>query len=228
MATQMMLNLATQGHKVLYISLDNTRANIERDLVAQKFDLSLTQAKNLIMTDQARASAALENISIVENLTSLTNNAPPATPEWVQEKIEMIKPQAVFVDHLGLMAASAAIRNSLSPAQYSGYITQELSKVAKTTNTYVQVLQNLPKAAPVGQEIPYDAARGGGKQADYCDYIYCIWRPEDEADLDVDEKRERLGQYKIKLSKNRHGPQGLAHLVLDKRSKRIIQSRPVG
>ncbi len=79
-----------------------------------------------------------------------------------------------------------------------------------------------------GKEFMYDAGRGGSRKTDYCDYIYCVWRPEQQYDLAEDERARLQGQFKIKLTKNRHGPSSdQVDLALDANSLRIFKPKSI-
>jgi len=76
----------------------------------------------------------------------------------------------------------------------------------------------------VKQGVPfsYDSGRGGSRQTDACDYIFCIWRPDKNDDLSEDERISKAGEYKLALGKNRYGASTLEHCYFDESCLRIV------
>ncbi len=156
LALQVAAKMAAQGVEVMYVSLEQPREQIFVSLSRQQLGLSHEEVEDILTNDPSRAKKELAklDLTIVDNVPAMhsyPNIGPAPTPKWLKRLIEQIKPQAVFVDHLGQMQVEYIPANAhLNNEQQAGLIMQELSQVAKETNTYLQVLQNLPKDVPAG------------------------------------------------------------------------------
>ena len=64
------------------------------------------------------------------------------------------------------------------------------------------------EASP-GCPFSYDYSRA----TDYCDLILGAWMPEQEPGIDRDELDHLRDQLKLRLLKNRYGPEATAHLI---------------
>jgi DNA primase/replicative DNA helicase len=240
LTTQVLTNMVRANVPAIFFSLEQPPSQLYMRMVCQALDVNLDEAAELVETGSERLEELRElykDLIIIDNVPNSDGIVEPMTPGRVQkitQEVNMLKlsrpAQVVAIDHLGIMQppeyAPASVKKD--DMQAAGYIMQELFSVAKIMNVYMMVLQQLPKEVPPGEEFGYDAGRGSSKQTDYCDYIFCIWRPEMQVKLDDAERRALSGQYKLAIKKNRHGSSGTGHLWFDKRNLRILPALQVG
>jgi DNA primase/KaiC/GvpD/RAD55 family RecA-like ATPase len=180
----------------------------------------------------AKVNELHKNLYIVDNVPSGDMKALDMTPGRIESiirevnttKFEGRPADVVVIDHLGILKVpeDAPLDVRSNDLAAPGYIMQELFEVCKATDVFMMVLQQLPKEIKPGVPFDYDAGRGGSKQTDYCDLIFQIWRPDQQADLDDVERESLAGVYMLKLGKNRHGGSVTAELFFDTHSLRII------
>lgn len=237
LVTQLLSNMAKNGARAIFFSLEMPAAQVFARSTCQILDVSMDEAVEMIKHDDPRLAEvdrAFENLIIVDNVPEEGRPAIVMSPERIGQIIQEINmtrfdtpADVVAVDHLGIVRVSESAPRSVQQddLQAAGYIMQELFSTCKMMNVYMIILQQLPKEIKEGVEFAYDAGRGGSKQTDYCDYIFCIWRPERSEEYNKPEMREEQmaveGQYKLRLAKNRHGTSVTAHLYFDKKNLRI-------
>lgn len=235
LASQVLANMAEHGVRAIFFSLEQKAGQLYERIACQVLDKTTPEVEELIASNSPelqRVNALYRNLYIVDNVPTETEDAVEMTPKRIEAIIREVNmthferrpADVVMIDHLGILvppedAPSSVRRDEM---QAPGFIMQELFKVCKAVNVMMLVLQQLPKEVSPGKPFSYDAGRGGSKQTDYCDLIFCVWRPEQAADIDDTERSAVKGQYKLQLGKNRYGPQSLAHLFFDSSSLRII------
>lgn len=233
LTTQLLANMARQGIRSIFFSLEQPAGQLYMRIACQTLDVRMDEAFEMIKADDPRLAeidALFENMVIVDNVPESVEDIREMTPQEVMRIIQEVNmtrfpepAQVIAIDHLGIMAvpedAPRSVKND--DMQAAGYIMQELFKVTKMMDVYTMVLQQLPKEVRAGVELASDSGRGGSKQTDYCDYIFGIWRPEQAEGLDDADKVALEGRYKLKLAKNRHGASVIANLYFDKKNLRI-------
>jgi hypothetical protein len=250
MSTQLLANMAAHDVHSIFFSLEQQKATLYVRAACQVLGKSPAEVEGLILAAdpdnheidpavRASAQAQLREVTelykkvyIVDNVPGDSTEAVEMTPRRIEaiiREINMTKfrnrsADVVIIDHLGILRPGADAPRSIQndELQAAGYIMEELFHVSKATDTFILVLQQLPKEVPPGVWFPKDAGRGGSKQTDYCDIILGAYRPEQESGIDEDEKARRRGQYKLALLKNRHGAEEIAHLIFDTNTLRIV------
>lgn len=237
LTTQILANMAQNGIRSIFFSLEMPAAQVYARAACQILDVTMEHAVEMIKEDDPRLdeiNEVFKNMIIVDNVPEENRPAINMTPEKIGQIIQEINmtkfdtpADVVAIDHLGIVKVSENAPRSVQndDLQAAGYIMQEMFSITKMMNVYTFMLQQLPKEIKEGVEFPYDAGRGGSKQTDYCDYIFCIWRPERSEEFQGPEKVEDRklleGQYKLKLGKNRHGMSVIAHCYFDAKNLRI-------
>ncbi|WP_217924733.1 DnaB-like helicase C-terminal domain-containing protein [Miltoncostaea oceani] len=235
---QVLANMARRGVRCIFFSLEQPAAQLFMRMTCQVLAIPMDEAIELIKNEDPRLAEVRETF---ERLVIIDNVPGEGQTEMVDMSAGRIHKiihdvnltrfpepaQVVAVDHLGILkVGSDAPRNVQNDElQAAGYIMQELFSVCKATKTYFMVLQQLPKDVKQGEPIMSgDMGRGGAKQQDFADYVMGIWRPEQRADLDDEERIALEGQYKLYPAKNRHGAQQLCHLYFDRKNLRIMEA----
>jgi DNA primase/KaiC/GvpD/RAD55 family RecA-like ATPase len=257
MSTQLLSNMAEHGTRSIFFSLEQKKGQLYERIACQVLGRPPVEVEDLILAADPEnaeidakirdaAEAELQEVDRVfghQNLF-IVDNVPTDTVESVEmsaERIEAIIREinmtkfkdggadVVIIDHLGILKpGDSAPRNVQNDEmQASGYIMERLFHVCKATDTFMLVLQQLPKEIQPGVLFAKDAGRGGSKQTDYCDLIFGAYRPEQEPGIEDDEKAARRGQYKLALLKNRYGAEEIAHLMFDTNSLRIVPAARV-
>jgi DNA primase len=235
LATQMLANMADNHTRAIFFSLEQAAKSLYARLVSQALDVRQETAEELIKTNSSeldKVDHLFRNVLILDNVPSGEQKSVSMTADRIRAIVQEAnmthfsgKPvEIVIIDHLGILEvgedAPRDVRSNDLAAP--GFVMQELFHVCKEVDVAMMVLQQLPKEVSPGKPFSYDSGRGGSKQTDYCDYIFCIWRPEQDNDLSDTERIEVGGQYKLALGKNRYGPSTVAHLMFDKASLRIM------
>jgi DNA primase/replicative DNA helicase len=233
---QLLMNMARQEIRVVFFTLEQPRAQIYLRMVSQVLGVDKYEAEGLVETDDERLNELTElyqNLVVIDNVPAdPTMDAEPMTVGKIARTINDLNIlhysnpiQVIAIDHLGQMDIDpkTAPKDVLaSDTMAPGFIMQEMAKVTKALNVYTMMLNQLPKSVAEGVEFPYDSGRGGSKQTDNCDYIYCIWRPDREHGISEEDIIARAGQYRLRLSKNRHGASVTAYLKFEGETGRII------
>lgn len=237
--TNLILNLIRnmceyQNLPVVFFSLEQPKAQLYMRLVQMILGVNSEQANEIVKKDDIErlktVDEKLKNLMIVDGVPDEGTDRPQMTPATIARFIQEVNltrfsrpTAAVFIDHLSMCkAGESAPRHAREDENaLAGYLMEEFFIVCKETNTLFIVLQQLPKDVRPGKEFSYDAGRGGSRQTDFSDYIFCLWRPEQDEELDEDERMAVEGQYKIKIGKNRHGMSKTAHCVFDWHNLRI-------
>lgn len=241
LATQLISNMADHGIRSVFFSLEQAPKSLFPRLVCQALDVSNDEAEELIRasTEDERVQKKLqpvwdtyENMMLIDNVPTATSQAIAMTPSTIQAIIQNLNMtrfqdhpvQVVIIDHMAILEVDDDAPREIKASELAqpGYVMKKLFAVAKATNVFMLVLQQLPKEIPPGVPFGYDAGRGGSQQTDFCDYIFQIWRPEQQQDLDENEKLKVLGQYKFALGKNRYGRDWVEHLHFDRSTLRIL------
>lgn len=240
LATQILANMAQHGTRSIFFSLEQKAGQLFERIASQVLEYPMSEIKQMIIDDDPQLATVRElykNLYIVDNVPTETTESvemSPARIEAIVREVNMTHFQGapadvVVIDHLGILKvpedAPRAIKSD--PLQAAGYIMEEMFHVCKSVDVFMVVLQQLPKEIKSGVEFEFDAGRGGSAQTDFCDLIFCVWRPEQEAGLEEADKMGRSGQYKLKLAKNRYGSDVIEHLYFDKSCLRIIASDKV-
>lgn len=232
---QILANMARIGIRCIFFSLEQPAAQLFMRMTCQVLDVAMDQAIELIKNEDERLAEVRE---VFEKLVIIDNVPAEGQTEMVDmtagrihkiiHDVNMTRfdqpAQVVAVDHLGILKVGEdAPRNVQNDEQQGmGYIMQEMFHVCKASRTYFMVLQQLPKEVKQGEPIMSgDMGRGGAKQQDFADYVMGIWRPEQKAELDDEERHSLEGQYKLYPAKNRHGSQDLCHLYFNRTNMRI-------
>lgn len=239
LATQILSNMAETGVRSIFFSLEQAAKSLFPRLVCQALDVNMDEAERLIRSDEQEDEDLLDpvretykNMLIIDNVPTENREAQSMTPKRVQAVVQEANlthfkdapANVVVIDHLGILDVDSDAPSDIrgSDLMAPGFIMQRLFAIAKSTNTLMFILQQLPKEIPPGKAFGYDAGRGGSKQTDFCDAIFCIWRPEQDIELDDEGRGAVAGQYKLALGKNRYGGSAVAHLFFDKSSLRIM------
>lgn len=233
---QLLMNMARQKIRCVFFTLEQPRAQIYLRMVSQVKGIDKYEAERLVETNDPQLDELDElytQLVVIDNVPAdPTMDAEPMTVGKVARTINDLNIlhysdpiQVIAVDHLGQMdidPKTAPKDVIASDTMAPGFIMQEMAKATKALNIYTIMLNQLPKSIAEGVEFPYDAGRGGSKQTDNCDYIYCIWRPDREHGISDEDVIARAGQYRLRLSKNRHGASVTAYLKFEGETGRII------
>lgn len=225
----------------IFFSMEQPKAQVYITLTQVALGVPTKEAEDLIKSRDERLNEVdklFELLTIVDNVPDEHSQPSPMTPSRITQLIHEINltrggepVKVIAIDHLGMIKpgsdAPGSVRDNEMAA--SGHVMEEFYGICKQTNTFFMVLQQLPKEVPPGEEFGYDAGRGASQQTDFCDYIFCIWRPDQMKGISDDEKTALAGQYKFKLGKNRHGPNNIvAHLTFDHQKRRITTESAYG
>jgi hypothetical protein len=200
-------------------------------------EVDQTEATEIVRKDDEVALQKVDdlfkNLILIDGVPEEGNERLQMTPAAIARLIQETNltrfetpTAAVFIDHLGMCRPGDNAPRSAKDDENSlaGYLMEEFFSVCKETKTFFVVLQQLPKEVKPGTEFSYDSGRGGSRQTDFSDYIFCLWRPEQNAENDDEERLAVEGQYKIKIGKNRHGMSKTAHCTFDWHSLNIEES----
>jgi hypothetical protein len=231
--TNLVLNLIRniakyQNLPTIFFSLEQPKAQLYMRLVQMVLEIDQTEATDIVRKNDeatlAKVDDLFNNLIIIDGVPEEGNERLQMTPAAIARLIQETNltrferpTAAVFIDHLGMCRPGEDAPRTAKDDENSlaGYLMEEFFSVCKETKTFFVVLQQLPKEVKPGMEFSYDSGRGGSRQTDFSDYIFCLWRPEQNAELDDEERLAVESQYKIKVGKNRHGMSKIAHCTFD-------------
>lgn len=226
-----------QNLPCIFFSLEQPKAQIYVTLVQVALGVSTKEAERMIKEKDSaldKVDHLFQRLTIVDNVPDEGEIIQPMTPQRIQQLIWEINLQngeeskVVCVDHLGMIKTPVndpAVPRGISDndSAVSGWAMEQFFNICKQTNTFFMVLQQLGKDVKPGMPFSYDAGRGGSQQTDYCDYIICIYRPDQAEGLTEDQKTIEAGRYNFVMGKNRHGPNNITvRLEFDHKKRRIV------
>lgn len=233
--------LRSQQLPCIFFSLEQSKAQVYITLTQIALGVTTREAEEMIRSKADRLEEVdelFQLLTIIDNVPEEGQQPQAMTPQLIAQLIHETnlnrggeQSKVVAVDHLGMVKPGKAAPQNVrdSDAAAAGFAMEEFYSICKQTQTFFMVLQQLPKEVPPGEEFGYDAGRGASQQTDFCDYIVCIWRPDQLKGLSEDEKTAYEGQYKFKLGKNRHGANNItAHLTFDHQKRRITTESAFG
>jgi len=239
LSTQLLANMAERGIRSIFFTLEQASKSLYGRLATQVLGLPTEEVARLIISDDPEDEATLapvnelyKDMRLIDNVPTETQKAVPMTPDRIRAMIQEVnltefddRPASVVViDYLSVLHPNDDAPREVkgSDDQIPGYNMLNLFEICKETNVFMIVLQQLPKDVKKGVPFSYDSGRGGSRQTDACDYIFCIWRPDQNEELRPEEKAMVADQYKIALGKNRYGPSTIENAILDTRTLRIM------
>jgi len=239
LSTQLLANFAQQGKKSIFFTLEQASKSLYPRLACQVLGLPMSEIEELVKDDSQQSEERLaevneiyENMLLIDNVPTETQKALPMTPNRIRAMIQEANlthfkgqgANVVIIDYLSILQPNDDAPNEVksSDDRVPGYNMLCLFEICKELNVLMIVLQQLPKEVKKGVPFSYDSGRGGSRQTDACDYIYCIWRPDQNEELSEEDRLAKSGQYKIALGKNRYGASTVEHAMFDTSCLRIL------
>lgn len=239
LATQLLGNFAEQQKNSIFFTLEQAAKSLFTRLACQVLGKRPDEVEELVKSHSEEAEEELtpvyelyENMWLLDNVPTKVQPALPMTPNalkaMVQEanltKFKGSKTDVVVIDYLSIMQPDSDAPKEIqgSDDRIPGYNMLRLFEICKELDILLIVLQQLPKEVKKGVPFAYDAGRGGSRQTDACDYIFCLWRPDQNDELSDDEKITVSGHYMIALGKNRFGRSTVQRCMFDDATLRIL------
>ncbi len=196
-AVSVMLKFLEQNKKCLYFSLRRSKGYFIKRIIPTIAEVDFSRLKNnMELNEKEKISAAFDKLSNFD----LTIIDDAKKIEAIKEKIEIEKPEIVFIDYLQLFdTASKKQRNDAIED-----IMRSLKEIAKENNCIIFVLSQLSRAleSRCDKRPMLCDLRDSGAIETVSDIVLFIYR-EEYYDIRNAEKR---GQAEIIVAKNNYGP----------------------
>lgn len=228
LASQIALNAARAGERVVFYSLEMPREQALTRLVQQALGLTLDEVERLAREDwpltgeqTARLAPVKERVQIIDRGKSGIDQLDAAMLE--AEARLGGKPRLAVVDYLGLLCSGA---KNLPLYQRVSEAAVDCKSFAKRHGCAVLLLSQAGREQDQdktegAESLGLDAARDSGQVEEAADFLVTLWRPWLASKLSPMERQEVKGQLWCRLVKNRRGELGTSRLHFEHDSLRI-------
>lgn len=219
-ALNMLWNLAKEGYKTSFFSLETTGKSIIHRLVAIISGINLTKIKNIkdLTTDEiSKITNVLDKI-LKSNVDIYDESAVTTQDIRAQAMKPTDEPQIIFVDYLQLMESDHKLDRRLGIEK----ISRELKIIANNTGNIIVMLSQLSRGVEQRQDkrpMLSDLKEAGGIEAD-ASLVMMLYR-DDYYNEDMIEDTGR-SEVECNIAKNKDGDRGVIKFDFYKQSQRFF------
>lgn len=198
LSLQMACEMARNGYKVCYFSLETDPDTLTARIIANRLAIPLSDVKAKTVPQ-----SSLDDLAELHRLPLFIRSASGKGAGWIKAQAQRMKAQVVFIDYLQLLTASKA----KDRYQQITSISIALHELAQTTGILVVALAQLNRNAAHASPSTADLKESGQLEQD-ADAILLL-----SADKE---------QYQAILAKNKEGRVGEIPLTFDKARQRFL------
>lgn len=219
-ALNMMLNIANQGYKTSFFSLETTGVSILKRMLATKTGIELTRIKEMKDLTPDEITKLTSVASRILKLGIDINTQSNVTTQEVRKQALKSKDeqQVIFIDYLQLMQTDAKLdrRNGIEK------ISRDLKVIANETGAIIVLLSQLSRGVETRNDkrpMLSDMKEAGGIEAD-ASLAMLLYR-EDYYNQD---EEDELGKSIVEcnIAKNKDGETGVIEFEYYKRTQRFM------
>jgi replicative DNA helicase len=214
---------ALSGKRVLVFSIEMPKEDIVRRMIASEAKVSSMDIK----TGKADFKALIDAVSSLETKHAdklFVDDSGGISIFEVEAKINLIKPDIVFIDYLQIMAIAESNNRRECIEQNS----RDLKIIAKKYGISIVVLAQLSRDVEKrGSKIPVmsDLREAGGIEQDG-DVIAMLHRPAYYCEGEANEVEKYSNELQLIITKNRDGEVGTIYLHADLRTQTVTDLQP--
>lgn len=224
MAVHMIYNIASNGKKVAFFSMEMSSEEIMHKLLSliSGVDGEKILSGRSITPEDSHALA--EAGDVIEELDITIDDSPDNTPVQIKSKVRREgfngkKPDIIFVDHIGLMHFSGSKRNDNENTEMTN-ISRALKKLAKELQIPIVELCQLNRKLEDREDKRPRLAdlRSSGAIEQDADKVFFLYRD----DYYKKENSFKPNITEVIVAKNRNGRIGTMELYFDKEHSRFL------
>lgn len=218
-ALNMMLNIANQGYKTSFFSLETTGVSILKRMLATKTGIELTRIKEMKDLTPDEITKLTSVASQILKLGIDINTQSNVTTQEVRKQALKSKDeqQVIFIDYLQLMQTDAKLdrRNGIEK------ISRDLKVIANETGAIIVLLSQLSRGVETRNDkrpMLSDMKEAGGIEAD-ASLAMLLYRD----DYYNQDEQDRFGKSVVEcnIAKNKDGETGVIEFDYYKRTQRF-------
>lgn len=216
----MLWNMAQQGYKTSFFSLETTGKTIIHRLVSMISGIELRKVKNVkdLNTEEiGKITNVLDEI--LKSGVDIYDDSDITTQDIRAQAMKPTeKPQIIFIDYLQLMESERGMDRRLGIEK----ISRDLKKIANNTGNIIVLLSQLNRSVEQRQDkrpILADLKEAGGIEAD-ASLVLMLYR-DDYYNDDMVEENGR-SEVECKIAKNKEGGGGVINFDFYKKVQRFF------
>lgn len=220
-ALNMLWNVAKNGYKTSFFSLETTGKSIIHRLVAIISGIDLYKIKNIkdLTTEEiSKITNVLDQI--LKNDIDIHDDSAVTTQDIRAQAMKPTdKPQIIFVDYLQLMQTDTKLDRRLGIEK----ISRDLKIIANNTGNIIVLLSQLSRAVEQRQDkrpMLSDLKEAGGIEAD-ASLVFMLYR-DDYYNEDMVEEETGRSEVECNIAKNKDGERGGVKFDYYKKSQRFF------
>jgi replicative DNA helicase len=227
--SQVIDNTASNGEAAVFFSLEMPRPQAFERLAMQRLGLSRGEIERVakgnwsgLRPEQRAALDALgRSVVIVDRGKSGIADLDAGMIEATA--ILGRPPRLAVIDYLTLLSSGAKNRSMYERVSEAAVDVKSFAKAHDVSVLLVSQASRStdPKRTAGAAPLGIDAARDSGQVEEAADFVVCLWRPELDPSLSVEERREVGGQLLGRILKNRRGPLTDFRLDFDRETLRV-------
>lgn len=223
-AIEFMLRAICQNNmRAIFFSLEMPKGKLIERVVAKLIGCSIGEVEGYVASDDMMVNKAIAKLQ--ERMLVFDGNH--LGIDDINERIKLVNSKnvlggpvdIVFVDYFGYMQGTSTFEDASTAAK-------KMKGMAKDNNIIFVMLSQLNRGASTYDEPTMSQLKSTGDLEASADYVFLLWRPARDPNLDIGEKEELENITRLKIDKARDGMYGpnLAEFRYDKETSRLEEN----
>lgn len=223
-AIEFMLRAICQNNmRAIFFSLEMPKGKLIERVVAKLIGCSIGEVEGYVASDDMMVNKAIAKLQ--ERMLVFDGNH--LGIDDINERIKLVNSKnvlggpvdIVFVDYFGYMQGTSTFEDASTAAK-------KMKGMAKDNNIIFVMLSQLNRGASTYDEPTMSQLKSTGDLEASADYVFLLWRPARDPNLDIGEKEELANITRLKIDKARDGMYGpnLAEFRYDKETSRLEEN----
>lgn len=223
-AIEFMLRAICQNNmRAIFFSLEMPKGKLIERVVAKLIGCSIGEVEGYVASDDMMVNKAIAKLQ--ERMLVFDGNH--LSIDDINERIKLVNSKnvlggpvdIVFVDYFGYMQGTSTFEDASTAAK-------KMKGMAKDNNIIFVMLSQLNRGASTYDEPTMSQLKSTGDLEASADYVFLLWRPARDPNLDIGEKEELENITRLKIDKARDGMYGpnLAEFRYDKETSRLEEN----
>ena len=223
-AIEFMLRAICQNNmRAIFFSLEMPKGKLIERVVAKLIGCSIGEVEGYVASDDMMVNKAIAKLQ--ERMLVFDGNH--LSIDDINERIKLVNSKnvlggpvdIVFVDYFGYMQGTSTFEDASTAAK-------KRKGMAKDNNIIFVMLSQLNRGASTYDEPTMSQLKSTGDLEASADYVFLLWRPARDPNLDIGEKEELENITRLKIDKARDGMYGpnLAEFRYDKETSRLEEN----
>jgi len=223
-AIEFMLRAICQNNmRAIFFSLEMPKGKLIERVVAKLIGCSIGEVEGYVASDDMMVNKDIAKLQ--ERMLVFDGNH--LSIDDINERIKLVNSKnvlggpvdIVFVDYFGYMQGTSTFEDASTAAK-------KMKGMAKDNNIIFVMLSQLNRGASTYDEPTMSQLKSTGDLEASADYVFLLWRPARDPNLDIGEKEELENITRLKIDKARDGMYGpnLAEFRYDKETSRLEEN----